>query len=193
MQKAINNSRLPLSNNLINNNSILPNSINASRIQLDHYYQKHQPHTLAGKLAAKTEQQQNNYIQTNNQQSTLLKKHVYTNDLNSFNLFHLSERDKSDSNPQVITLEQVKNEQKMLNYYSKALIITIIVGILMFAINVSIFVILINRKMKQDSRQKQVENDERQQQKQTQQSDHFKMINNEELVQYDDYLEVCIW
>lgn len=202
MQKSINNSkfdRMP-SSNLINS-SILNNSINTSRIQLDHHYQKHQPQTQthAGKLAPLTKSDsssQSNYILTN-QQSTLLKKHVYTNN-DPLNLFHLPEQGNhhlSDNNPQVITYEQAKSEQQMLNYYSKALMLTIVVGVVMFALNISIFIILMgkNRKIKKDERQKQTENDEQsQKQLQSQQTvdHHLKMINNEELVQYDDYLEV---
>lgn len=208
MQKSINNTqykadRLPSSNNQINNS--INSSFNTSRIHLDHHYQKHQPQTHAGKmLATSTKGDQSNYIVNNQQQSNLLKKHVYANnDLDPLNLFHLPEHQGNQfaiDNPQV-TYEQAKSEQQMLNYYSKALMLTIVAGVVMFALNISIFIILIhrkkrmNRKLKQAERQKQTDGDEQQTQKQSQPtSDHLKMINNEEYsVQYDDYLEVSCY
>ena len=184
-------------------------SISTSRIpSSDHHYQKHQPQhqTHAGKLlkelgAKPSSEQQSNYIVNSNQPSTL-KKHVYTSgELDALNLFHLPEQgiNPLDGHPQVIhgSYEQAKNEQQMLNYYSKALMLTIVAGVVMFTLNLSIFLILVRKKRKikrADERQKQTANDEQQQQTQKQLQEatdhHLKMINNEELVQYEDYLEV---
>lgn len=179
-------------------------SINMSRSHpSDLHYQKHQPQhqTHAGKLLkelAKQSAGETNY--NGGPQSTLLKKHYYpNNELDPLNLFHLPDHgNQLDSNPQVISsYEQAKNEQQMLSYYSKALMLTIVAGVVMFTLNLSIFLILVRKKRRlkrADARQKQTENDEQQQQtqKQLQQATdhHLKMINNEELVQYEDYLEV---
>ena len=221
MQKSINgsgggsrfdNSRLPASQSApggsMNGHQSNGHSINTSRIpSSDHHYQKHQPQhqTHAGKLlkelgAKPSSEQQSNYIVNGNQQ-TLLKKHVYMNgELDALNLFHLPEQgNQLDGHPQVIhgSYEQAKNEQQMLSYYSKALMVTILAGVVMFTLNLSIFLLLVRKKRKikrADARQKQTENDEQQQQTQKQLQEatdhHLKMINNEELVQYEDYLEV---
>ena len=216
MQKSINGSSgngggaskfdsgRPASGPMAGHPAIPSGSINTSRSHpSDHHYQKHQPQTHAGKLlkelAKQPAEHQSNYIANGSPQSTLLKKHVYTNsELDPLNLFHLPEHgNQLDGNPQVIaSYEQAKNEQQMLNYYSKALMLTILAGVVMFSLNLAIFLILVRKKRqlkRTDARQKQTENDEQQQaQKQLQQATdhHLKMINNEELVQYEDYLEV---
>lgn len=216
MQKSINgsggggagkfDSGRPASGSMAGHPAIQSGQINTSRSHpSDHHYQKHQPQTHAGKLLKElakqpAEQQQSNYHANGSPQSTLLKKHVYTNnELDPLNLFHLPEHgNQLDGNPQVIaSYEQAKNEQQMLNYYSKALVLTIVAGVVMFTLNLSIFLILVRKKRRlkrTDARQKQTENDEQQQQtqKQLQQATdhHLKMINNEELAQYEDYLEV---
>lgn len=200
MQKSINNISNKYGDKLPSSNPLYNNSINSSRILQSDHYQKHQPQTHANKLlTTKSEQTLNSNFILNNQQQTnsLLKKHVYTNnDLDPLNLFHLPEQGNHLDNSQ-IAYEQVKNGEQMLNYYSKALMLTIVAGVFMCALNVSIFLILWNRRLKQNERQKQLDNDE-QSQKQLQQSaqqtgeHHLKMINNEELIQYDDYLEVSL-